>query len=216
MEKVNGTTTIILDFNPEAILLANGEYPRTSPAIDYLLSAKYVVCCDGAADEYMIKTNRLPDMVVGDGDSLSDEAKQRLAERFVKVDEQDNNDQTKAVLRLMDRGVKSVLILGATGKREDHTLGNISLLADYAERGLNVRMITDYGVFIPFIGDAEIILGKDRKVSFFNFGATTISSEGLEYPLYGFSRLWQGTLNKSVADKVTVRSNGTIIAYIPH
>lgn len=216
MEKNDDTKVITLDFNPDAILLANGEYPSMSPAIDYLLSANYVVCCDGAADEYMQKANKLPDMVVGDGDSLSDEAKQILSDRFVKIDEQENNDQTKAVLKLIDRGIKSVLILGATGKREDHTLGNISLIADYAESGLDVRMMTDYGMFIPFIGNAEIVLGRGRKISFFNFGATTISSEGLEYPLYCFNKLWQGTLNKSVSDKVKVFNNGTMIAYIPY
>ena len=42
--------------------------------------------------------------------------------------------------------------MGATGKQEDHTLGNISLLIDYMKAGAQVTMLTDHGMFIPASG----------------------------------------------------------------
>lgn len=37
----------------EAVVLANGEYPAHPLPSEVLAKAPYVVCCDGAADEYI-------------------------------------------------------------------------------------------------------------------------------------------------------------------
>ena len=51
--------------------------------------------------------------------------------------DQETNDLTKAVNYVKTLGFREVLILGATGRREDHTLGNISLLAQFKGMHLN-------------------------------------------------------------------------------
>ena len=84
--------------------------------------------------------------------------------------------------------------MGATGKREDHTLGNISLLADYMEQA-EVRMLTDYGLFIPIKEDSVFESFPTQQVSVFNMGATELSADGLVYPLSAFTNWWQGTFN---------------------
>jgi len=58
------------------------------------------------------------------------------------------------------------VIVGATGKREDHTLGNISLLADYMKTA-KVVMVTDYGIFTPMQGITEFTSHKGQQVSLF-------------------------------------------------
>lgn len=55
----------------EAVILANGEYPTHPQPLNILKKAPYVVCCDGGADEY-IRQGHVPDMIIGDGDSLSE------------------------------------------------------------------------------------------------------------------------------------------------
>ena len=54
----------------DAVILAGGDYPTAPQPLEVLHSAPYVVCCDGAADRY-IATGRVPDAIVGDGDSIS-------------------------------------------------------------------------------------------------------------------------------------------------
>ena len=114
----------------DAVVLANGEYPASPLPLKILAEAPYVVCCDGGADEY-IRRGHTPDVIIGDGDSLSDENRRKFGHILHRISDQETNDQTKAVNFLLAQGKRRIAIIGATGKREDHTLGNISLLIDY-------------------------------------------------------------------------------------
>ena len=66
-------------------------------------------------------------------DSLSSDLALRFADRIYRDEDQETNDLTKAVKWCNERGYNDIVIIGATGKREDHTIGNISLLAEYAK-----------------------------------------------------------------------------------
>lgn len=128
-----------MNMTTEAVILGNGDYPSHPYPLNVLRQAPYVVCCDGAADEY-IRHGFLPDAIIGDGDSLSSENREKLATIFHQIKDQETNDQTKAVRFLKAQGKRQIAIIGGTGKREDHTLGNISLLMDYMQEG----HITDF------------------------------------------------------------------------
>ena len=128
-------------YTPEAVILANGEYPTHVLPLKILEEAKFVVCCDGAANEYILR-GHTPDIIIGDGDSLSPENKTRFSDIIHHIADQETNDQTKAVHFLQEKGYQRIAIVGATGKREDHTLGNISLLLDYMKSGMEVRTVT--------------------------------------------------------------------------
>ena len=62
--------------NIDAVILANGEYPSHEIPLQILHNANYVVCCDGGADAY-IAQGCTPDVIIGDGDSLSAENRER-------------------------------------------------------------------------------------------------------------------------------------------
>ena len=109
-------------YTPEAVILANGEYPTCPVPLTMLEEASFVACCDGAANEY-ISRGHTPDVIVGDGDSLSTEYHKRFSPIIHQIPDQETNDQTKAVRYLQKRGFRRIAIVGATGKREDHTLG---------------------------------------------------------------------------------------------
>ena len=144
----NSVELCVLCGEPEAVILANGDYPTHPIPLQILANAPYIVCCDGGADAYIDRGN-VPDVIIGDGDSLSEENRRKYSHILHCVSDQETNDQTKAVNFLLSQGKKNIAIVGATGKREDHTLGNISLLIDYMRTGAHVRMLTDYGIFIP-------------------------------------------------------------------
>lgn len=106
----------------DAVILANGEYPAAAPPLQILADAPYVICCDGGADEY-IRNGHIPNLIIGDGDSISEENRKKYGYLLHRISEQDTNDQTKAVNYLLSQGKRRIAIVGATGKREDHTLG---------------------------------------------------------------------------------------------
>lgn len=199
-------------FNFDAIVLANGEYPTHAQPQHWLKHAPYVICCDGAANEY-IRRGFTPDAIIGDGDSISTENKLRFASIFHSVSDQETNDQTKAVHFLLAQGKRRILIIGATGRREDHTLGNISLLMDYLKADIDVRMATDYGLFTPARGNRTFTSYNGQQVSLFNFGASGLQAQGLIYPLSDFTNWWQGTLNEATGNEFSIEATGDYLLF---
>ena len=201
------------DIDMDAVILGNGEYPTHSMPETMLIMAPYVVCCDGSADEH-IRRGFTPDAIIGDGDSLSPDNKERFRTIFHQIDDQETNDQTKAVHFLLDQGKKTIILVGATGKREDHTLGNISLLLDYMKSGMEVRTITDYGVFVPAKDTQTFAAHPGQQISIINFGAKGLQGEGLVYPLSDFTNWWQGTLNEATSDEFTIHCMGEYLVFL--
>ena len=196
----------------KAVVLANGAYPSHEIPLRLLQETEMVVCCDGAANEY-ISRGGMPTAIVGDGDSI--DPRHRLL--LHRMEEQDDNDLSKAVHYLREQGITEIDILGATGKREDHTLANISLLIEYLKEGIEVRMFTDEGVFLPCLDHADIEgLEIGQPISIFNFGATDFQSDGLLYSLYDFNNWWQGTLNEAVSEKVSICAKGYFLVFLTY
>lgn len=199
----------------QALIIANGEYPSAEQALAQLQLSDYVVCCDGGADSF-IERGGIPDAIVGDGDSLSAENRERYASIIHYSPDQETNDQTKAVKYLMEMGYDDIAIIGATGKREDHTLGNIALLVEYMRADARVRMYTDYGVFIPCKNNTTFESYTGQAVSVFNISAKDLRSNGLQYPIYDFTSLWQGTLNRAEGEEFTIEADGEYILFLAY
>ena len=197
----------------EAVVLANGEYPTHPLPLQVLANAPYVICCDGGADAY-IRYGHVPDAIIGDGDSLSDENRTRFASILHRDTDQETNDQTKAVNYLLEGGIHKIAIIGATGKREDHTLGNISLLMDYMRAGADARTWTDYGVFIPCKNTRIFTCTPGQQISIINFNAYGLRGENLVYPLSDFTNWWQGTLNECTAHEFTIHAEGEYLVFL--
>jgi len=187
------------------VILANGDFPVHPKAVQALRDATRIVCCDGAADG-LVAFGRDPDFIIGDLDSISPDNRARFADVLIPVDEQDTNDLSKAFYFCQFRGWDNILILGATGKREDHTLGNIALLSDFAQQAF-VRILTNTGEFIYIDSTQTVPSFPGQAVSFFQVQPDTrFKTTGLLYPLDGlaFPKGWQATLNKAEGDSFTV------------
>lgn len=197
----------------DAIILANGDYPFADVPVQLLKEAPYVVCCDGGANEY-IEKGYTPDIIIGDGDSLSEENRRLYADLIHHNPDQETNDQTKAIQFLLSQGKKRIAIVGATGKREDHTIGNISLLMEYMRMGVEVCMYTDYGVFVPCKDTCVFECRPGQQVSIFNFTAKGLKSKGLAYPIYDFTSWWQGTLNRCTDASFTIEAEGEYLVFL--
>lgn len=189
----------------KCIVVANGLFPVRPELLALLREADFVLACDGAVVK--LEAYRQPDIIVGDLDSLTDEVRQRYAGRILHIAEQETNDLTKAVHYARDKGFSELLILGATGLREDHTLGNISLLLEYVSDFRRVEMMSDFGCFTPLTVTSVLDSYPGQQVSFFSlYPHGAISVRGLRYPiekrrLYSW---WEATLNESLGYEFSV------------
>lgn len=213
------------------VIICDGTFPRSEYPRYLMRSADFIICCDGALRKFLrnsksiFGSERLPDLVIGDMDSLSAALKKKYADLIVQVDEQENNDQTKAfrwaVENLTDIG--HIYITGATGEREDHTIGNLSLLMEYARTydlagmGIEVEMVTDHATAFAATDTFEMDCGIGRRISIFSpDNNLKIHSEGLEWPLDDvvFDNWWKATLNRTCEDRIRLEFSHRSIALI--
>jgi thiamine pyrophosphokinase len=201
----------------DCVILAAGDFPKHEIPLSILDGYKsHIICCDGATDE-LLQRGYFPEMVVGDGDSLSAASRGLLSGRLHIEAEQDSNDLTKSVRYVTGKGYRKLAILGATGKREDHTLGNIGLLADYMDIA-DVTMFTDYGVFFPVSGTAEFTCAIGRQVSFFCMDSEPLTVEGVKWQIENriLTRWWQGTLNEAISKKIKISTTGKLVVFMKY
>lgn len=193
--------------SPDIVILAAGDYPQAKAPLAALHQADVRICCDSAA-ELLTAGGLEPDWIVGDLDSLSDSYKERYRSILVHIGEQEHNDLTKAFRLALTLHPGRITIVGATGRREDHTLGNISLLADYVrEAPCPVSMLTDFGRFEAICDTAALTASPGTQVSIFAFdNKLKIKSSGLKFPTDSvrFDTLWKATLNEAVSDTFTL------------
>ncbi len=200
----------------DTVIVADGTFPTHRIPITYLKNAQRVICCDGSAEK-LVRAGYIPDAIVGDMDSLSKDTADRFNDRLYADKSQETNDLTKAVSWCNERGYKDLVIIGATGKREDHTIANISLLTEYAENN-NIIMVTDTGIFTPMLESHETSSFPGQQISIFSIDSETeISSTGLRYPLVKkkLSNWWSATLNEAVGKNFTLEfSKGKVVVYL--
>ena len=79
-------------------VLASGDFPIHRIPLQALQEASFIVCCDSAYRNLQASEFKDRDfVVVGDGDSLTDDEKQALGDRYIHIEEQDYNDLHKAM-----------------------------------------------------------------------------------------------------------------------
>ena len=215
----------------EVVIICDGAFPKTEYPRYLIRTADFIICCDGALRKFMRNSkaifgeDRLPDKVIGDMDSLSETLKKKHADIIVQIDEQEHNDQTKAFRWALEnlKDISTITIIGATGQREDHTIGNISLLMEYARTydleamDIQLQMITDHAVIFAATDTFEFDCGIGRQVSIFSPDSSLkIKSTGLEYPTDDvvFDNWWKATLNKAAQDTVKLEFSHKSMALI--
>lgn len=215
------------------IILADGDFPTHAIPLQLLEEAERIYCCDGAIYKLMRWLNEGHSInadsiyVVGDGDSRGlqyDTSNCSIPVYFHHESEQDDNDLTKAMRLATHQGAEEIIILGATGLREDHTLGNISLLAYYVTQDFGLKklqMVSDYGTFTPITETATFHSFARQQVSIFSLRSEVpITTQNLEYPLdhKPLRQWWEGTLNAALDDHFTIQPHekAEIIIYQTH
>ena len=212
-----------------AVIICAGDFPQKEYPRYLISTADYIICCDGAFQTWLKKAPsifgnlRLPDAIVGDMDSLSPSIQKKYSSIIVRIAEQDTNDQTKAFKYIIEnyKDVEYIHIIGASGKREDHTIGNLSLLMEYCRMpirdNLQIDIVSDYSTAFAITDSCELHIGEGRTISIFSpDNSLNIESEGLVWPTDSvvFDNWWKATLNKTSSDIVKLTFSHKSIALI--
>lgn len=160
---------------------------------DFIRSLLYpddlIVCADGGL-HHLDKMGIKPDIWIGDGDSctICGEDFDRLTENALVVKLNPVKDATdgEAVYDCcIERGVDSVLVVGFSGTRLDHSLANMFLMKKFFDRGIDAIAVNENNK-IFFAKKDNYILKEDYKyLSIMPLSETLdgVSTSGLKYPL---------------------------------
>ena len=98
-------------FTNSAVILANGDFPSHSIAMNHLESNKLVICTDGAADK-LLDIGKKPDFIIGDFDSTKIKRSNR-SENWIETPDQNKTDLEKAFDWCIKNNIKKIILLGA-------------------------------------------------------------------------------------------------------
>ena len=203
-------------FKAPFVLLVNGEYPTHTVPLKILHSAKTIICTDGSANTLM--QNRIqPHIIIGDMDSLkiTEESFDGL---LIHDPNQESTDLEKSLDCSIKKKINDLTILGATGLREDHSLANLFIVAEYHSK-LNLKMITNHFIITCHTGSKEFDSNPGQTVSLFTVKPDTIvTTQHLNYPLKKtvLSPSCRAISNESLNSLFTVESDKPILVFRNH
>lgn len=203
-------------FQQPIVILANGCFPTHPISLSILDKAGTVICTDGSADT-LIELDRTPHVIIGDLDSIklkNDEFKGL----WIPAPDQNKTDLQKTLEWCLINGLKNVVVLGAMGKREDHSLGNLYILAEFS-RKMNVHFVADYSCIYCFKGKRSFQSTNGQLISIVAIKPVkSISTKGLKYPLIQepLPPECNGISNEAEGDEFTIDTSEPIWLFINH
>lgn len=219
MEKAYIIATILS--MKKAIIFLHGDLSDVSRMSEYVDKEDFIICADGGV-EYALKAGYVPDIVIGDLDSISKESESKLKGQkveFVKhPKDKDESDGELVISYAVDQGFKKIIIFGLLGRRIDHIVSNMFLPAVFQREYVDIRFVEgNQEIFI--ISKPVEIKGKvgDRLSLIPILGDVEgVSTEGLEFPLknetlkFGLSR---GISNVFTQNAASIKlSKGSLLA----
>lgn len=169
------------------VIFAGGEL---SPEFLHVLDEDdFIIGADQGA-WFLVSNGYTPDIAVGDFDSVSPEALQEIESKSKTTITCDavNKDLTDSEMALdlaMDQQPESIILLGVTGTRMDHTLASIQMMTRALQRQINCYVMDSHN-YITLTGSQVLVenLGY-TYVSLLPLTpeVTGITLEGFQYPL---------------------------------
>ncbi|MDQ1849397.1 thiamine diphosphokinase [Gemmobacter fulvus] len=176
-------------------LIAGGPCTRADLALARR-RAPVIVAVDGGADR-ALALGAEPVAVIGDFDSLSEAARQRLGPaRLHRIAEQETTDFDKA---LRSVAAPFVLALGVAGGRIDHELAVLNALVQHqaAGRAVPCLLIGVQDVIFAAPPELTLRLRVGDRLSLFPMGRVTGDSVGLRWPITGLNFAPDGRIGTS-------------------
>lgn len=152
-----------------------------------------VIACDSGM-EFFYRNGLHPDLILGDFDSADQSVVKAFREQGdVRLEQfpaqKDWTDTELAVRRALESGADQIDLVGATGSRLDHVMGNLQLLALGLEKGVTISLLDAHNR-IRLIDQPLTIKKKEQYgdyVSLIPHGGAVcgLTLKGMKYPLFG-------------------------------
>ena len=203
-----------------ALIFCNGKPPSQQLAYECLRSKPFVVCADGGSN-VAARLGIRPDLIIGDCDSVMAKTREQFASvPLLQISNQENTDLEKALDYVLKRKIRSVMVLGATGKRADHAFANLSILAKYRKK-LDVQFQDDDGRIFAISKRWSGEVGRGTTISLLPLEKCSgITTAGLQFPLKNESLqpgVREGVSNVSDENIVSVRVHtGCLLLFVGH
>ncbi len=157
----------------------------------------YLIAVDGGF-LYCEMMGLVPDLILGDLDSIGEEGAARLASIHERVPEsviilpaqKDDTDMLAAIRIALEKGCDDFLIYGGMGGRLEHTIANIQCLQFLKDNGAKGYLMDGTGMVL-LVQDETVCFqeGLEGYLSLFSMGeqAEGVTLEGLKYPLKDYT-----------------------------
>lgn len=194
-------------------LLADGE-PLPRKLRDRLARGRYRVVVDGAA-ELARKEKWLPDLVIGDFDTVRPATLahfERHGVEILETPDQDYTDLEKALAWCALRDFRSIWIAQAWGRRVDHSLANLSFLRKFHSPNREILLFTAHEA-IRFLKDEKVRLSgrSGRGFAVIPFPRAVVTSRGLAYEMRNLELalgLKESVSNRAARPAVEIKVEG--------
>ena len=197
----------------KVFLLLNGEPPKELPD----LSNYDLICTTDGGYHFLEEYNIIPGFVCGDLDSS-----QKIPEEVevIHTPNQDFTDFDKALQILFDKDFTSIDVFGASGKEQDHFLGNLHTAIQWKDN-LKLTFFDNHSRYFLADKSTEIMNCKGKIISLVPFpNVTNIFTEGLQYALNKENLTFGeriGTRNKALKNKLKITfESGNLFIFINH
>lgn len=147
-----------------------------------------VICADGASN-YLKAIDFVPDLLIGDLDSIDPQAKAWMEEKKVPLKKfpsrKDQTDTEIAIGYSVSKKPEEIEVLGAFGSRMDHTLGNVLLLEKFYDPEVSLVLADEQNEMWLINKDTRITGRKNENLSVIPITekVTELCLRGFEYPL---------------------------------
>jgi thiamine pyrophosphokinase len=175
-----------------AIIVASGRPSHAEAWKRWASTADLIIGADGGAAQ-ALAWGTAPHVVIGDMDSLPDQARASLAaggcEFIVHPRAKDETDLELALSYVVEQGFHEVIIFGALGGRLDHTIANLLLLALRRFAATQIRIVGDREEALLVRGGSSVAVEglPGDLVSLLPLGgdASGVTTAGLAWALAG-------------------------------
>ena len=209
-----------------ALLMANAPFDSATEPFLYaaLGDVPLLVGVDGGA-RTLLQLGLTPQIVTGDGDSLSDIEREALVAAgavLVPTPDQSYTDLDKALSWACEQGATRITVFGATGGRLDHSYSVFSALIKHG-RSLPIQLVDETARYELVNGTWHCVEPglRGRTLSLLAFGRVEgITTLGVRWPLeddWLAPGVRDGTLNEITDERVSVQvGSGDLIVMLHH
>jgi len=201
------------------LIIANGEAPCDRLLYDLVRKSDCIIAADGGSNLCHEK-NIYPHFIVGDLDSIQPHVLPHFKDaEIIQLSDQYTHDLDKAVNYAKSLNPNIIRVVGAFGKRLDHSVANL-LLLQITHGNFRIEFYDNYGHLTLISQDISLDLAPGHTVSLFSFlPVWGVSLKGFKYPLNnedfpdGFIGLSNLTDTK---DAHISLKKGSLFLYITH